>query len=276
MSEKQKELFPYLHGFSEQEQDRLARQARMTESIIYRNVDFSKMDKVIEVGCGVGAQTEILLRRYPELFVHGIDLNDKQLKAAKPRLDQLSFAKDRFQIEEMDASKMTFKDSSFDGAFLCWVLEHVPNPSEVLKEVHRVLRPGGKVFITEVMNSTFFLDPYSPNVWKYWMAFNDYQYENSGDPFVGAKLGNFLTKTGFSDITTQTVTFHFDARTPEQRKDMLNYWLELMLSASEQLLKAQYVDEEIIENAKKEMELVKNDPHAVFLYSFFQAEAVAP
>ena len=187
-----KDLFPYLHGFSEQEQDRLARQARMTEQIIYRDIDFSKAQHILEVGCGVGAQTEILLRRYPELSIHGIDLNDNQLQAAKKRLASLPFADKRHKLDKMDASKMRFDENSFDGAFLCWILEHVPSPLDVLKEVCRVVKPSGRVFITEVMNSSFFLDPYSPAIWKYWMDFKDYQFEKYGDPFVGDKLGDMI------------------------------------------------------------------------------------
>ena len=60
------------------------------------------------------------------------------------------------------------------------------------------------MYITEVMNSSFFLDPYSPNVWRYWMAFNDFQYDHGGDPFVGAKLGNLLLAGGQLSAATLT------------------------------------------------------------------------
>lgn len=123
------------------------------------------------------------------------------------------------------------------------------------------------------MNSTFFIDPYSPNVWKYWMAFNDYQYDNAGDPFVGAKLGNLLTSLGYSQIKTNIVTWHLDNRNPTLRKEMFDYWLSLMLSASEQLKTSQYIDDETINLAIKEMNDVKTNPNAVFMYSFMQAEA---
>ncbi len=169
---------------------------------------------------------------------------------------------------------MTFADNSFDGAFLCWVLEHIPQPQRVLNEVLRVLKPGSVVYITEVMNSSFFLDPYSPNVWRYWMAFNDYQYDQTGDPFVGAKLGNLLMQSGFQEIETTTKTWHLDNRYPQQRQEDIEYWTELLLSASEQLIKAEYVTEDIVENMKKEMAIVTKDPNAVFYYSFMQAKAI--
>lgn len=266
--------FPYLHGFSKDEQERLRKQARFGEYTIYQNINLSSVKDLLEVGCGVGAQSEILLRRFPELKLTGIDRSPKQLQAARKTLSCLPFADGRFDLREMDATAMDFSSNSFDGAFLCWILEHVPDPIRVLSEVRRVLRPGSPIYVTEVMNSSFFLDPYSPNVWKYWMAFNEYQLEQKGDPFVGAKLGNFLMQLGYRDIRTEVKTWFLDNRAPQARKDCIDYWKELLLSASEQLLSAQYVSVEVVQGMKEEMAKVANDPNAVFYYSFVQAKAI--
>lgn len=168
-----------------------------------------------------------------------------------------------------------FEPRSFDGAFLCWVLEHVPSPARVLNEVRRVLSPGAPVYVTEVMNSSFLLDPYSPNVWRYWMAFNDFQYESGGDPFIGAKLGNLLLAGGFRDVTTQIKTFHFDNREPARRQAIVDYWEELLLSAADQLIAADKVTTAVVEDMRREMQQVRNDPNAVFFYAFVQARATA-
>nr|BFD58745.1 methyltransferase domain-containing protein [Bdellovibrio sp. CKG001]BFD62170.1 methyltransferase domain-containing protein [Bdellovibrio sp. HM001]BFD67915.1 methyltransferase domain-containing protein [Bdellovibrio sp. HAGR004] len=265
--------FPYLHGFTAEEQDRLRKQARFGEHTVYQNINLSNVKDLLEVGCGVGAQSEILLRRFPDLQLTGIDRSTKQLAAAQQRLSSLPFAQGRFHLQEMDATSMKFQSNSFDGAFLCWILEHVPDPIRVLSEVRRVLRPGSVVYVTEVMNASFFLDPYSPNVWKYWMAFNEYQLEQRGDPFVGAKLGNFLMQLGYHDIHTEIKTWFLDNRYPQARKDCIEYWTELLLSASEQLIEAKCISEEVVQGMKDEMARVANDPNAVFFYSFVQARA---
>ena len=269
----EKSDFPYLHGFSPVEQERLRRQARFAEHTIYQNVNFSSNKKILEVGCGVGAQSEILLRRFPDLHLTGIDLSDKQLTAAKSSLSKLEFAKGRYDLKQMSAEDLKFDSESFDGAFLCFVLEHVPDPRRVLSEVRRVLNPGGVIYITEVLNSSFFLDPYSPSTLKYWMAFNDYQYDQKGDPFMGAKLGNILLQNGYRNIETEVKTWFLDNRHPQKRKEMIEFWSELLLSASEQLLAAKYVDQPTVDEMKKEMSVVANDPNAVFYFSFIQAKA---
>ncbi|WP_206861529.1 class I SAM-dependent methyltransferase [Lysobacter changpingensis] len=266
--------FPYLHGFSATEQARLVKQARLAESTIFHNIDYSSAQRLLEVGSGVGAQTEILLRRFPELHATCVDLNEAQLDAARANLDAMPWLKGRYDLHQADATNLPFEPRSFDAAFLCWVLEHVPSPSRVLNEVRRVLAPGSPVYITEVMNSSFLLDPYSPNVWRYWMAFNDFQYDSGGDPFVGAKLGNLLLAGGFRDVTTEVKTFYFDNREPARRKTMIAFWEELLLSAADQLIEAGKVTQDVVDGMRREMHQVQNDPNAVFFYAFVQARAV--
>ncbi len=265
--------FPYLHGFSETEQSRLRTQAEFAEYSIFQNINFSGVKNLLEVGSGVGAQTEILLRRFPKIHVTGVDLNPKQIDAAKKFMAGQPGAQGRYEFHQMSADNLKFEASSFEGAYLCWILEHVPNPAQVLSEVRRVLRPGSEIVITEVMNSSFFLDPYSPCVWKYWMAFNDYQYDHAGDPFIGAKLGNLLTQVGFHQVKTEVKTWHFDNRVPDKRKQAIHYWTDLLLSAADSLIQEKYVDEETVTKAKEELDRVANDPNAVFMYSFMQASA---
>lgn len=265
--------FPYIHGFSEVEQARLRKQARLAEALVFRDVDFSDCRHILEVGCGVGAQTEILLRRFPELRVTGVDLSEKQLSAAVQHLESLPWCRGRYELHRADAADLPFEARRFDGAFLCWILEHVPRPSSVLAECRRVLAPGAPIYVTEVLNSSFFLDPYSPNLVQYWTAFNDHQYESGGDPFIGAKLGNLLLATGFQQVITRIKSFHLDNREPAKRKAMIAFWEELLLSAADQLLKRGKVTEAVVEGMKRELKQVQNDPNAVFFFAFVQAEA---
>lgn len=267
--------FPYLHGFNTVEQNRLKKQATFTEFSVYQDINLADVKKLLEVGCGVGAQSEILLRRFPNINLTSIDLSDNQLRAAKQTLEALSYAQERYSLHKMNASDMEFDSHHFDGAFLCWILEHVPDPAKVLSEVRRVLKPGSVIYITEVLNSSFFLEPYSPNVWKYWMAFNDYQFDMKGDPFVGAKLGNMLLQQGYRDIEVTTKTWHLDNRRPDKRKEFIDFWTELLLSAADQLIAASYVDQETVDKVKEELKIVRRDPNAVFYYSFIQARAKA-
>lgn len=143
----------------------------------------------------------------------------------------------------------------------------------MLNDVRRVLPPGAPVYVTVVMNASFLLHPYSPYLWRYWMAFNDFQYDQGGDPFVGARLGNLLLAGGFRDVQTQIKTLHLDNREPGRRKTMIAFWEEVLLSAADQLLQAGAVDAAIVDGMRRELAQVQGDPNAVFFHSFVQARA---
>ena len=266
----------YLHGYTTTEQDRLYHQAAFLADAVHDRLPFRRCRRLLEVGCGVGAQTEILLRRFPDLHVTGVDRSDDNLARAATHLRELSFGKGRFALERASAETLPFPVDSFDGAFLCWILEHVDDPARTLAEVRRVLRSGAPVVVTEVMNATFFLHPYSPDTLRFWRAFNDVQMAMGGDPFVGAKLGNLLLGLGFTDITTEVKTFHFDNRTPGERTEFLAYWSDLLLSGAPALAKAGKVPSAVIRGMQKELANVARDPDAVFWYSFVQAKARVP
>jgi ubiquinone/menaquinone biosynthesis C-methylase UbiE len=265
--------FPYIHGFSADEQSRLIRQARMFESTLFSHIDYSNATRLLEVGCGVGAQTEILLRRFPELHVTGVDRSPTQLATAERNLGGTAWCESRYSLRQADAADLPFAECSFDAAYLCWVLEHMPSPARVLSEVRRVLSPGATVYVTEVLNSSFFLDPYSPNLLRYWMAFNDHQYDSGGDPFIGAKLGNLLLAGGYRDVQTEVKNVYLDNRQPGRRKQMIEFWEEVLLSAAEQLVAAAKTDIPTVEGMRSELQAVRNDPNAVFFFAFVQARA---
>ncbi len=274
-TQEQPERHGYLHGYRAEERDRLHRQARFLEPMVHNRLPFRRRKHILEVGCGVGAQTEILLRHFPELHVTGIDIQEDQLAEARRFLATVPWATARYEIRRMDAEKLEFEPESFDGAFLCWILEHVPSPQRVLSEVRRVLMPGAPVVCSEVLNATFFLDPYSPHTLRYWMAYNDRQLELGGDPFIGAKLGNLLSSVGFRDVVTDVKTFHLDNRAPGERTEMLAYWTDLLLSGAPALLEAGKVSQDVVDGMTRELDRVARDPNSVFFYSFIQARARA-
>ena len=263
----------YVHGFTRAEQDRLYRQARFLEARVHEGLPLGRARNLLEVGCGVGAQTDILLRRHPDLHVTGLDASPTNLARAKRHLARLPWAKGRARFEQGDAGSMPFAKDSFDSAFLCWILEHVADPLQVVSETRRVLRPGAPIVCTEVLNATFFLDPYSPHTQTFWMAFNDHQLELGGDPFVGAKLGNLLQTVGCRDIVTQVRPIHLDNRSPGERAEFIAYWTELLLSGAPGLVAAGKVSEETVEGMTSELHQVAHDPDAVFFYAFVQAWA---
>ena len=263
----------YLHGFERKEQNRLYTQARLLEKETFGGVDFSRAKKIIEIGCGVGAQTEILIERFPHLEIFAIDASEVQLARAREKFKTHPKRKQVHFIHG-NAKNIPFEDNTFDGAFVCWLLEHVPTPIDVVKEARRVLKKNGNIFINEVLNSTFFVEPYSPSILKYLFEFNDYQWTIKGDPFVGAKLGVFLTDTGFRNVRIVTSPHHFDKRQKKKRNDYLKLWLNIFLSAIPGLLKTKRVTPKQITNMKKEFEILRRRNDTLIYWSPIQGHGI--
>jgi len=265
----------YLHGFSAVERARLRRQARVLEPMVHDHLPFHRRRRCLEIGSGVGAQTEILLRHFPDLEVTCVERSATQISEARRFLKTVPWARGRFTLIEEDATRLSFGREEFDCGFLSWILEHVADPARILSEMRRVLVAGAPIVANEVLNATFFIDPYSPRTLQYWMAFNDRQLELGGDPFVGAKLGNLFQAVGFHDVQTFVKTFHLDNRFPGERAEFLQFWTELLLSGAPELLKARKVSPQIVQGMKEELDRVGRDPNSVFFYSFVQARARA-
>jgi hypothetical protein len=154
-------------------------------------------------------------------------------------------------------------------------LEHVPEPIEILKEVRRTLKSSGTIFCNEVLNSSFYVHPYSPATLQYWFAFNDHQWNLKGDPFVGAKLANYLLEAGFQNVQTRAAVHHYDNRAPKKRAQFIDEWTRLLLSGAPALIQAGRVDESIVRAMTDELSRLKEDPNAVFFYSWIQASGQA-
>jgi len=263
----------YLHGYDLKEQKRLIHQANFLENFVYEDIDFKRQKNLLEVGCGVGAQTKILLKKFPQLKIHGVDLSEKQLALASHLLKKEIHEKKVF-LEKQNAMdlKLTKK---FDSAFICWFLEHVPDPLKVLKNTRKHLKKGAKIYCSEVFNQTLFLDPYSPAFIKYWFEFNDFQWSIKGHPFIGANLGNLLKEAGFKNINIKSKPFHFDSREPKKRKEFIDYFFNILLSAEKILLESKKVSSEVVNQMKIEVERAKKQKNSVFYYSFIQATAEA-
>lgn len=264
----------YLHGYTRGEQDRLIHQAEFLESVVFKDVDFFGRKKLLEVGCGVGAQTDILLRRFPRLHVTGVDRSASQLARARANLKPAVRAR-QVEFVESDATKLPFRSRTFDSAFLCWFLEHVPKPPAVLRETRRVLKPGSVLYANEVLNSSLVLIPQCPATYLYWETFNKHQRSLSGDPDAGAKLGNWLTQAGFRVVETTVKTMFLDDRDPRGRAQMLDMWISLLLSGAPELLKEGLVSRSLVREVKAELKSLAKMKGSIFLYSFIQARAVA-
>lgn len=104
--------------------------------------------KVLEIGVGTGKN----LPYYPDdVDLTAIDFSEGMMKKAQDRLKNLNL--NNTQIIKMDVEELQFDDHTFDTIITSFVFCTVPDPVKGLKEVKRVLKPGGNAYFLEHMRS---------------------------------------------------------------------------------------------------------------------------
>ncbi|MDI2130067.1 class I SAM-dependent methyltransferase [Yinghuangia seranimata] len=148
---------------------------------------------LVELGAGSGAVTQRLRAAYPGLRVEAVD-HDPALAAHIPR-----DAKTAVTIS--DATRVPLPDRSADAVLLRYVLQHVPDPAPVLAEALRLLRPGGRIAVTEVDAGCWGMaDPIYPELAYLHAALGEAQRRAGGDRDIGRRLTRMLRAAGFADV----------------------------------------------------------------------------
>ena len=140
----------------------------------YRNYFFSPNDLVLDCGCATGK----FLEAQPEQTI-GIDIDKQKIKVCKEK---------GLNAQQIDLEKkLGFEKNYFDGVFASHVIEHTHDPIKSLKEIHRVLKPNGKIVV------------FTPNINKFKKFWTDPTHKI---PFTKPKLEKALVDSGFAEIKT--------------------------------------------------------------------------
>lgn len=107
----------------------------------------AKGTDVLDLGCSQGIVTLILARE--GFRCTGVDVEESSLDTARTALaKEAELVRNRAQFQIADATQLPFNDASFDTVIVGEVLEHLTQPSKILDEARRMLRPGGRLVIT--------------------------------------------------------------------------------------------------------------------------------
>jgi SAM-dependent methyltransferase len=258
---------PYVHGRTERETERLNYQASGLAGLLHHDTCYQPGSRVLEAACGVGAQTTILAKNSPGAEFISVDISKESLGRAKLRVSTEGITNVTFR--EADVYHLPFMPETFDHVFVCFLLEHLPNPLLALKKLKETLRPGGTITIIEGDHGSALFYPDSTDAHKVIDCLVRLQQEMGGNALVGRELWHLITDAGFTDITVSPRLVYADRSRPEYVEGVKKIFIAMVEGVKDQAIIRGLVDSETWDKGIRD--LYRTTEHdGTFCYTFFK------
>jgi len=258
----------YVHGYSEREALRLSEQAETLEKLLHHDTIYPPGAKVLEAGCGIGAQTVILAKNNPEAEITSVDISPESLEKAGENAARNGIKNVRFL--QANIFSLPFEDDSFDHIFVCFVLEHLQNPEEALKSLKKVLKPGGTVTVIEGDHGSCYFYPEGRNALDAWHCLIRVQAQMKGNSLIGRQLYPLLQESGLRGIRVEPRMVYVDSSKPELVDGfILKTIIPMVEGVKKQALEMKMMEEEAWKKGIEELHQTAR-PGGTFCYTFFK------
>jgi SAM-dependent methyltransferase len=201
----------YVHGYTAAETRRLTDQAGTLADLLHGGTTYPSGSRVLEAGCGVGAQTVQLVTRNPGIELVSIDISEESLAQAKARVaSEAPYA----AVDWQHADLYDLPEEKFDHVFVCFVLEHLADPGAALVRLRGLLNPGGTITVIEGDHGSAFFHPRSAKAQAVIDCLVDLQAAAGGDSLIGRRLQPLLAAAGYVDVQAGPRTVYADQNLP--------------------------------------------------------------
>jgi ubiquinone/menaquinone biosynthesis C-methylase UbiE len=148
---------------------------------------------VLDIGCGGGASTRALAERVPSGAVTAIDFSPRMVRQARRR-NAAAIRSGQVSVHEADVGDLPFEDGRFERAVAIETVLFWPDPETALREIRRVLKPGGRLVVCVDASKD------SPRREEWIQGAEALGYSL----YSGAELDALLTGAGFTDVDVQS------------------------------------------------------------------------
>ena len=177
-------------------------------------------DRVLDAGCASGLLSRMMAVEASPGEVVGIDLSFDRVAMAARRAGEEGLANLTFQ--QADLYRLPFADGVFDVAFCRYTFEYLSRPEQALREMKRVVRPGGRVVVGDLDGNGLFHYPIPPDLERRLQDLFGRLQKVGFDPMIGRKLYNLFYRVGFRRIQVQAMPHHLIAGRADP--DQLENW----------------------------------------------------
>ncbi len=176
----------------------LQAQENLTDHCI-SGLDSLENKTILEIGCGNGVQTKYILNKYKPKSITGIDLNKENIRIANQEKDRRGMKNIHFFVD--DAQQLSkFKENSIDIIINIESAFHYPDKPLFLKQLFRVLKPGGHFLIADIL-TTNKKKKWLKKSWKKKMVYHHWDQNKYEKELANARL----KITRFEDITSGVI-----------------------------------------------------------------------
>jgi SAM-dependent methyltransferase len=212
MPEKNPPKNGYVHGYSARESERLADQAQTLTELLHYDTHYAAGSRVLEAGCGIGAQTVILARNSPDALITSLDISEDSLKRAQEKVRHEGITNVTFR--HGDIFSLPFEPESFDHLFVCFVLEHLADPQHALGQLRPLLKAGGTITVIEGDHGSTFFHPENADAHRAIDCLVELQRRGGGNALIGRQLFPLIAAAGFSDVRVSPRMVYVDSSRP--------------------------------------------------------------
>lgn len=154
--------------------------------------------RILDVGCGTAEISERLLDMFPDATLLGIDLEVRHLERARERTARFGA---RAKFEKGDALQLPLAEDSFDLVVCRHLVQAVPDPARVVRELARVARSQGRVHVLAEDYGMMFAHPVPPGAEAFWRdVVPRYGAAIGCDVHIGRKMFTLLRDAGLTAI----------------------------------------------------------------------------
>lgn len=185
---------------SKEELQRLKEQARIgipLEKEIWKNQGLQSDHHVLDLACGPGITSCAFAELVREGSVTGVDINDELLQEARSEAKDRAY--DHLNFIKGNVYELVLPDNTYDFVYARFLFQHLQEPEKALKEIQRVLKPGGCICILDVDDGFTAYYPEPEGFSELLEQANKVQELNGGDRFIGRKLKAMFVRSGYQE-----------------------------------------------------------------------------
>ena len=263
--------YEYVHGYDRRANARLQDQHDALVDLLHHDTRYPEGSRVLEAGCGTGAQTATLARNSPRASFVSIDISARSLAAAKEKVPAANV-----QFQQADVFALPFAPESFDHVFVCFLLEHLPRPLDALRKLKAMLKPGGTITVIEGDHGSTYFHPDSAAAHDAIRCQVELQRRSGGNANIGRELYPLVTQAGFDAVRVSPRMVYVDSSRPHLVEMFTRRTFAAMIEGvREDALKAGLISAQRFDEGIRALHRAA-DTDGVFCYTFFKATGARP